>query len=349
MPEKISDPDKELQNLLTDTRASGGITHGYVACGSLDGKDPKYELEIGGGNVAFDLASLTKALYVTPEVFLRVRQGEFHLSSRLNEISTLFQSQEYRQIGVLTVGELLSHTSGLQDWLSLWMECPGTPWDMMPPDKKALALIDRSERHLHKCGKSVYSDLGFILLGLLLQAHKSEPEFSDEPRRKRCGLWFANQIPKGHLCTPSGYCPIRDREIQGEVHDENAWYLGGMAGHAGLFSTGRGLVRYLKDLLQGPLGEDLIKAQIPRRNVASGMTGLMGWQQGAGETSLPFGSGKGMGHLGFTGTAFWVVPETRMYGVLLTNRIVSGRSCQWIHRFRAQAFAALNLIVHGNS
>ena len=348
MPVITNNPELVLKNLFEETLRSGGMTHGFVACGRLDATGPDFELNVGGSDTVFDLASLTKALYVTPEVFSRVRSGSFGLSSRLRDCSERFGGGKYKALGGLTVAELLSHTSGLKDWLSLWMACPGTSWDLLSPENKSLALIEGSGVSPKTQGISVYSDLGFILLGILLKSLPYAEESDEALRRRRFGTGFSSQIPEGALIASSGYCPVRKRVLRGEVHDENAWYLGGDPGHAGLFSTGRGLIGYLRDLMQSSVGEQLIAAQIARRNPGGGMTGLMGWQQGAGETSFAFGRGKGIGHLGFTGTAFWVVPESETYGIVLTNRIISGRTCKWINQFRATAFEALDQIVHGH-
>ena len=335
------DPERRIDELFREQMRSGGFTHAFAAAGRLGDPEPAFLLEVGAAGVCFDLASLTKALYTTPAVFSRLKG----LGHELKEVPALPLATLCPRLpafypdlpGKLNLGRLLSHTSGLTDWLMLWAGCPGTPWDDLSPVETALRRIDLSAKSSLNPGCHCYSDLGFMLPGLL-------PGFSRwwDPGP---GLWFSINRPRGQQVAPTGYCPIRKRVLCGEVHDENAWFLGGACGHAGLFGSGRAVVEALRSLWGTSFGQEVMSLQAGFRRPGAGMSGLRGWQQGDGESSRVFGRGMAIGHLGFTGTGFWLVPETGHYGVLLTNRIVSGRLSPWITGFRKACFSAMDQIL----
>jgi CubicO group peptidase (beta-lactamase class C family) len=138
---------------------------------------------------------------------------------------------------------------------------------------------------------------------------------------------------------PTAYCPVRQRQLIGEVHDENAWAMGGFAGHAGLFGSGEGLTRFLRALWRHEDSRQVFSENFAE--AASPGDSLLGWRKGVDESARTFAEGRGCGQLGFTGTAFWVDPLTKSYAVVLTNRVISGRVSPAIKRFRAEVFAEL--------
>jgi CubicO group peptidase (beta-lactamase class C family) len=192
-----------------------------------------------------------------------------------------------------------------------------------------------------------YSDLGFILLGKVLEGKYGLPldvlflEFQRElglPPAHR--LYYAPQLrPEDvQLCVvETTYCPLRQRWLRGEVHDENCAAMGGVSGHAGLFGSGRGIYEFLAALWAHPVGDLLKRAQV------QGITqvpllgpGLYGWRLGNNDSASPFGDGKSIGHQGFTGVDLWVEPQTGRLMVSLTNRIMAGRVSPWMTQFRQE-------------
>ena len=186
-------------------------------------------------------------------------------------------------------------------------------------------------------GHSVcYSDLGYMALGWMLE--------------EQCGLgldrqfdWVAEQFglsdtgykplgaPVDVLCAPTECCAVRSKTMHGEVHDSNAWYLGGVAGHAGLFGTASDVARWANGLLEifhgmpGPLEQNVV--QQFWNSTASPCAGSGTWRlcfDGVSPTGSSAGTGFGpssVGHLGYTGTSVWIEVQRRLVVVLLSNRV----------------------------
>ena len=127
-------------------------------------------------------------------------------------------------------------------------------------------------------------------------------------------------------CISTGWCAVRERTLKGEVHDENAWALGGFAGHSGLFSSGRAFGSYLRAFCQSRLGRMVVADNIRFAAQDLNSDSALGWRTARDPGSRVFGGGAGIGHMGFTGTAFWVDPHRRTYAVILTNRVVQSRT-----------------------
>ena len=299
--------NQKITSLLKPYLDQGLLTDAFLAVGDLDA-DSGWELSIGshcGG--LFDLASLTKALFISPLYYYWHQLGVHDLNAPIQGIKTL---------------DLLSHTSGLCDWRPLWIACQ----DHL---ESVDAHIDMLVRQRRDTGSYVYSDIGYILLGM--QAKKIQPlaklfeslcGFLDVRVEGQAG--FAKHISSTALFVPTAQCPLRARRLQGEVHDENAWFLGGEAGHSGLFATGPWLHKYLKKLCQQACIERLI-------NESQG--GLRIWQK-SGPSGSDFYAGQCWGHYGFTGTSFFIEPRARKYIILLTNAVYSERRPKWIAPLR---------------
>lgn len=341
---------KALGDILNEATQAGVFTHAYAACGAIDHDALDLRAVLGTPQDCFDLASLTKALVTVPTVFSLAAQDagvSFHAPLRQLLVSSYKMLPEALHGTALAL--LIQHRSGLPPWDSFWISCEDFASGKITPAHQVLKRvkfrIGESGAGLGKRGEFVYSDIGYILLGFGLQelVQKNLAELFKQVCVDRLNmaeelLYFNPGSQRS--CVSSGYCPVRQRELVGEVHDENAWFLGGIAGHAGAFATGDDLCRYLRVLVRSELGEQIVAANAALRKPGDNR-GLYGWQQGSFGGGQGFGGGKAMGHLGFTGTAFWYLPESRYYGVLLTNRVVNGRTSnlQAIAEVRQKVFS----------
>lgn len=256
----------------------------------------------------WDLASLTKPLFTAREVLRAAEDGQLDLDDPLSShLPDLAWAQD-TALTSRTLRQLLTHTAGLSAWAPLytWGDAATIrarvlqePWALMPP------------------GAPVYSDLGYILLGAVLERVRGLP-LRDFPLD--CGLTFA---PDPARAVATERCPWRRRMLRGETHDENAWALGGVAGHAGLFGTLGGVLAQAESLLRGGWLSPAAQAaatcpELPGRSLAF-VTAQPGWSGGS------LASPSAFGHTGFTGTGFWVDPARGLAWVLLTNRVHPSR------------------------
>jgi len=138
----------------------------------------------------------------------------------------------------------------------------------------------------------------------------------------------------------TGNCPVRKIATTGIVHDENCGSLGGVTGHSGVFATGQGLNSYLRFFFRSEIGKKTI--QLNSRFIATDNSSLLGLRQGNDSSANVFFDGLTMGHLGFTGTAFWLEPNSGFYAVVLTNRTIYKRLDNRIKSFRREALEILN-------
>lgn len=294
----------------------------------------------------FDLASLTKPLATTLSIMKLFDEGAVHPDQSLDD---LLQISVPPDKAAITLRFLLSHCAGFPDWMPFYLELASEA----PRKRKTLLRERLLEITLaYSPGKrSVYSDLGFMMLEWIIEkvtgislprflaAHFLMPLsldnalFFDKIRQKREKTEFA----------ATENCPWRKRIIQGEVHDENAWTLGGYSGHAGLFGTADGvygLASLLNEHFHG-LRDDYFQPKTVRtffekQSLVSGSTWALGW-----DTPSPSGSSAGrhfspdsVGHLGFTGTSLWMDLCHDVIVVFLTNRIHPSRQNTAIRAFR---------------
>jgi CubicO group peptidase (beta-lactamase class C family) len=192
--------------------------------------------------------------------------------------------------------------------------------------------------------RSIYSDLGFMLLGFVLERTAPLPSRFET---LQAGIESAEDLRfhpphawRGRMA-PAHMDPWRGRMLVGEVDDENAWALGGAAGHAGLFGTAAAVGEHARHLLQvlagraGAFRSDTLEAFIARRTEIPGSSRALGW-----DTMLPtsscgsFMSPRAFGHTGFTGTSLWIDPDRKVYVVLLTNRVYPDRKNDAIAKVR---------------
>lgn len=255
----------------------------------------------------FDLASLTKVLFTLPEVLRLAEEGRLDLddplSRHLPEVGWL---QEDAPLARVRLRALLAHQSGLPAWVPLYT------WGDRPQTLKARLLQEP-----WTLGEPVYSDVGYMLLGLLLERLRGRELQRFELLE---GLSFS---PDPERSAASERCPWRGRVLVGEVHDENAFALGGAAGHAGLFGTLEGVLERARAWLGGtelsPAGHAAaLEPQSEER--------LLGWvRRHPGWSGGSLASPRAYGHTGFTGTGVWIDPERGYAWALLTNRVHPSR------------------------
>ena len=291
----------------------------------------------------FDLASLTKPLATTLAVMRLVQDGNLRLDEPLAAVLPAFAETDKR---ALTIEHLLSHTSGLPDYRPWYRELAAVaPWERRP----RLQTLLRAEPLVHACGeRAVYSDLGFMLLGWVVEAvgGRRLDRFLDDAVYAPLGLtsvFFVDlQQPRpAGAFAATERCDWRGRVVEAEVHDEHAHALGGIAGHAGLFGTAAGVHALICELLKAyhsPAGGRVFRREMVQRFVrrVPGTDKALGFDMPA-EVGPSCGSGfppTAIGHLGFTGTSFWVRLEDSTAVVLLTNRVHPTRANIAIRRFR---------------
>lgn len=265
----------------------------------------------------FDLASLTKVLVTVPAVLGLVEAGRLDLSDPLaRPLPDLRQVSGDPALRGLTVLQLLTHTGGLPAWVPLYS------WGADPATLKALVL-----QRDWPLGPPVYSDIGFILLGILIE-RLTGTALDQVPLG--AGL-SARPVPES--CAPTESCPWRGRILRGETHDENAFALGGLAGHAGLFGTIDGVL----DAAAGLLAEETLSpAAIAAMRRPRSPTRALGWQvpHDVTEAGQPTWTGGSLcspdtiGHTGFTGTGLWIDFARGYAWALLTNRIHPSRHAE---------------------
>ncbi|NOT45890.1 MAG: serine hydrolase [Acidobacteria bacterium] len=268
----------------------------------------------------YDLASLTKVLATSALFMQRLERGEFGLDDAVAERLTTWARPD-REAG--SIADLLTHRSGLPAHRPFYQHLVG---------RRAFeAAIATSPLTARLRTRAVYSDLGFMVLGFLLDDGPGlAARFSTLLTQMRVvdDLQYlppARWVPR---IAPTEHDPWRGRLLVGEVHDENAYALGGVAGHAGLFGTGAAVGAYARHLLQvldgraGAFGRATLEAFITRDRAVPGSTRALGW-----DTMQPTSScgtrlsARAFGHTGFTGTSLWIDPERNLYVVLLTNRV----------------------------
>jgi serine-type D-Ala-D-Ala carboxypeptidase len=304
-------------------------------------------------NTLFDLASLTKPLATALALMLLVSRGQLSLTTTLGDILKVpWLSPDKRP---LTLESLLAHRAGLPAWRPFYQEALAAPKDRRPALLARLAASEPPEYEAESA--TVYSDLGFMLLQAVVEevSGRDLDSFCRRELYQPLGLKTLGFTPKkqsgGEKCvfaaTEEGLIP--SRSISGEVHDENAWAAGGVAGHAGLFGTGPevfALTSWLYRAYHGHSEELKISPAVVRRFLtpvaqASRTPGFdvpTPGQSSAGR----FFSPQSVGHTGFTGTSFWLDLELGQMVVLLTNRVHLGRDNDKIKAFRPRFHEAVS-------
>ena len=284
----------------------------------------------------YDLASLTKVLVTTAICMRLYDQGKFHLEQKLVEVLPEFGGDDPRRSRV-TFRMLLAHSSGLPAYVKLF--------EAAKDRTELLAQAAQIPLAAEPGARTEYSDIGFILLGAALERLIKET-LDSSCKREIFGrldvLFIGFNLPKypyrAWTAPTEDDTTFRHHVVQGEVHDENAWVMGGVAGHAGCFGTAYEVAIFAETLLRGgaPLFQTHTVGLFTQRQASpAGTSRAMGWDT----PSQPSQSGKyfslrSYGHLGYTGTSLWIDPERHLSVTLLTNRTWPDRSSQAIKQIR---------------
>lgn len=270
-------------------------------------------------DTVFDLASLTKVIVTTPLALYFLEKGQLRLEDHL---SRFFPQIPYSNI---TIRHLLTHTSGLPAWAPLFIKAD-----------QALDFLMNLPQHHPEGTKVVYSCMGFIILGKVLEqvGEQTLDQLANEILLRPLGMNNTSFNPlKGPFAATEYHnlfeqqkgAPPRAGIMRGVVHDGNAYSLGGVAGNAGLFGTAADLAKYARFILQHGAGilskrsiEIMAKLQTPLLESPRGL----GWCR----TGLYCSGGdllgeNSVGHTGFTGTSLWIDFDHELFGILLTNRV----------------------------
>ena len=307
-------------------------------------------------NMVFDVASLTKPIVVSTLVMKLIDEGRLGLEKKVSEILTDFTG---RGKDLITVRSILQHAAGFPATMPYYeavREIEGTSKRSLMWSEEARAIIfdeiNRSKLEYLPGSKSIYSDVGFIVLGRMIETIYEESldaiahrEIFQPLRMKSSGFVNLAALQQAKLeqnfseIVPTAYCPWRRQMLCGEVHDDNAWSMGGVAGHAGLFSNADDINRFIVELLEVRAGRsDFVSKEILSEFWSRGDSDswALGWDtpsvndSSAGEHF----SRDAVGHLAFTGCSIWIDPARGLAVTLLTNRIHPSTDNQLIRTFR---------------
>jgi CubicO group peptidase (beta-lactamase class C family) len=293
----------------------------------------------------FDLASLTKVIATSTQAMRALDAGALVLDRRAADYLPEWRGADREAV---TIADLLEHASGLTAYLPFFRDHQGRGEFERAICTLPLEYAPRTQ--------SIYSDLGFMLLGFILEdAGFPLAEFrlkTDMPDHR--APFFNPSKDLRARCAPTELDLWRGRLLQGEVHDENCWTLGGIAGHAGLFGTAAAVGAFARVMLDGLAAASSgahvsglhVKpetlARFMKKSTVPGSSRALGW-----DTMLPTSScgtrlsPRAIGHTGFTGTSLWIDPEIDLYVVLLTNRVHPTRDNNAIQPVRRALHDAL--------
>ena len=272
-------------------------------------------------DTVFDLASLTKVIATTTVLMRLVDQGDVRLDAPVSDWLNEWKTDDRKSV---TVADLLEHTSGLTAHLPFFRDHVGRSDFQHSIGTLPLEYTPRTS--------AIYSDLGFMLLGFLAvdaaQGNTLDAQFDkivaplglEDLQFRPPSAWRSRIAPTEHDSW-------RGRLLRGEVHDENGWVLGGVAGHTGLFGSAPAVGRFARTVLTTLTGSPLL-AETPtmrrflQRSSVAGSSRALGWDtmlvtSSCGRKLSP----ESIGHTGFTGTSLWLDPTQDLYVVLLTNRV----------------------------
>jgi serine-type D-Ala-D-Ala carboxypeptidase len=365
--------ESALGRVFTAAQLEVRVAGKSALSGSWGYVDPEERLRPTRADTLFDIASITK-LFTTTAFMSLVAEGKVSLDDPVSSVLVEFVGQrplrayenplapgEFVEValppgvssvdeidaGRVTFRDLLCHASGLPAWRPLYLQ---------GSRQAAMAMAIGSFFSYPRRARVVYSDIGLILVGLAVerlsglgldQAVKGRVL---EPLGLRLSRYFPAPVdPMQIACrdiAPAELCAWRKRRIVGEVHDENAAALGGVAGHAGLFSTADELARFgdsfmpgRESLLGAHAAREMRRLQAEDGAVRRGV-GFALWSPDPEAASNPL-SPSSFGHLGFTGTSLWMDPERDLVVACATNRVYYGRAASEIGAFRVALHKAI--------
>ncbi|HEY4672271.1 MAG TPA: serine hydrolase domain-containing protein [Gemmatimonadaceae bacterium] len=278
-------------------------------------------------NTLYDLASLTKVIATTTLAMILEEAGQLDINRTVVSYLPEFNSPEKAQI---TVKQLLTHSGGLEAGANIYATARGRDQYLYQINARPLEYTPGTNM--------IYSDWDMILLQLVMEriTGKTLDVLASEKIFRPLGMidtQFQPPVSLRSRIAPTQVDDSRGGLLWGSVHDENAWALGGVAGHAGLFSTAKDLALFSMMILNGGEGVNGVRivkpATIARWTARQGKesTRALGWDSPEGGSSAgQFFSPWSFGHTGFTGTSIWIDPEKDLFVVVLTNRVNPTRS-----------------------
>jgi CubicO group peptidase (beta-lactamase class C family) len=272
----------------------------------------------------YDLASLTKVIGTTTAAMILYDEGKLDLDERVTHFLPDFTGGQKDQV---TVRQLLMHRGGLPAGRELWRHAHS-------PEEARRLIFDVPLEYRPGTGQ-VYSDLGADLLGMVVETIVGEGLDIFLQRRvfgplgmKDTGFRPADSLV--YRIAPTEVSPPRGYPLRGEVHDENAYALGGVAGHAGLFGTASDLAVFAQMMLNGGTYEGVrivSDSAVHLFTARAAGTRALGWEVADGQHGAGNLLGEhAYGHTGFTGTSMWIDPDRDMFVILLTNRVHAARA-----------------------
>lgn len=310
-------------------------------------------------DMVYDVASLTKVLVTTTLAMQLVQENLMQLDWRLSRI---FQTFGTHGKETMTVRHLLTHRSGYaatHPYYKYIAKADNTNRAGVMTSRSASEMvyneIFRSKLENMPGRVTRYSDIGFILLGYAIETIAGQPldKLALKQVLKPMGLRSTGYIdlssvkrrrlePVTDMIVPTARCPWRGRILCGEVHDDNAWAMGGVAAHAGIFSTVNDLHLFAKELLdcyhgRGQLiSRDTVRQFWTRAGDDPSSSWALGWDTPSeqGSSAGRFFSSSSVGHLAFTGCSLWIDPEREVEVILLSNRIHPSPDNNAIRDFR---------------
>lgn len=334
-------------------RLSGNIRC-LAVCGRLSAEPTSSPVQ---ASTIYDLASLTKPLVTVTLVLVLIQKGRLQLDV---PIKSLLVELDRVPIGSASLRDLLTHSTGLPGWRPFHerLEAKGiVPGGTDSDVRQAVLECIREEPLIYERGeKSLYSDLGFMLLGFIVErVHGSHLDRSFEeivarPLQAKPLLFTpavaaSSRVDAPHIdrsmIAPTEWEARRGRFLRGEVHDENAAAMGGVAGHAGLFGTAEAILAVSGAWLNAHHGRSsildhrLVREFTRRQTQVPASSWALGWDTpSAPSSSGRYLSPESFGHLGYTGTSLWIDPKRELEVVLLTNRVHLSRNNDAIRAFR---------------
>ena len=293
---------------------------------TYDAKSPAVNVD-----TIYDAASLNKPVVTATLIAMQVEAGRIGLDLPVARYIPEWNdgpNPDWRK--AVTVRNLLTHTSGLPAHKDYFLT--------LHSKREFIAAICREPLEYAPGTKTVYSDLGFILLGEILEraTGKTLDQLAHDqifaPLDMASTMFKPSKNLLGRIAPTENDMAFRKRLIQGEVHDENAFAMGGVAGHAGLFATAGDLAAFCQMLLNGGIyGHHRLLtratiSQFTAPQALSGNTRTLGWMTPTPNSSSGrYFSPHTFGHLGFTGTSIWIDPDRQLFVILLTNRVYPAR------------------------
>lgn len=314
-------------------------------------------------DTVFDVAGITGSV-VTTSLIMKLFEGrKLRLDDR---VSRYVQGFGVNGKSVITIQDLLGATSGLIAWAPFFEELvrlnSGSRMGMLTSrgaKEYVYNVINRSQLKYQPRSRQIYSDVGLIVLGQVIEIltgmslDKAAQKLLFQPLGMKSSSYIDLSLVKRRgiqpvldLIAPTEDCPWRKRVLCGEVHDDNAWAMGGVAGHCGVFSTAADLGVFAAELLRCYRGggsffrPQTVRGFLARPEANFDLTHTLGWElpnRDNGFTEVGFGE-NAVGVTGFTGCALWLDPDKDLAVVLMSNRIHPNRSNRKIFGFRQELF-----------